>query len=101
MKLTNTPTDQPTTKSTRGRKPTGRIRNKLLQIRLSDTEHQQITDFTTKNNTDANKLLREMLIQLTTLPDLKESVMIKVKGRLMYLTKSEAKKLLIDLTSQI
>ena len=98
LSLTQESPEQP---SKRGRKATGRLRTKLLQIRLSDTEHELLNNFTIKHSTDANKLLREMLMQLTNEPSPQESVMIKVKGHLMYLTKSDAKKLLIELTSQI
>lgn len=94
-----TPQESPPKK--RGRKRTGRIRNKILQIRLSDDEHDDLIQTTSKLNTSPTDILRGLLKQLTTVPESNETVIVKVKGYLLYLTKQEAKKLLIDLTSQI
>lgn len=101
MKPTIQPTTQTTTPSKRGRPATGRKRNKLLQIRLSDQEQEKLFETTALLNTNPTELLRELLEQLSNKPLPEESVMIKVKGHLLYLSKQEAKKLLIDLTSQI
>ncbi len=91
---------QPTTPK-RGRPATGRKRTKLLQIRLSDQEQEQLTETAIKLKTTATDILRELLVQMSIQSSPSESVMVKVKGHLLYLSKQEAKKLLIDLTSQI
>lgn len=99
MNPTLTSTMESTNK--RGRKPTGRIRNKLVQIRLSDTEFEKLSAFTEANNTSPSEIFRELFDQLTTTPKADQTVLIKVKGQVIYLTKKEAKQLLISLTEQI
>ena len=106
MKLTTTvlpqdPSTETPVKRKKGRPATGRIRNKLLQIRLSDTEHEQLFAFTDKIGTNPTDILRDLLVQLTTIPLPNETVMVKVKGHLLYLTKTQAKQLLVDLTQQL
>lgn len=97
----NQETNQPANPKKRGRKATGRIRNKILQIRLSEDEQDSLIQSSIRLKTTPTDLLRGLLNQLNTVPSPNEAVMIKVKGHLLYITKSEAKKLLIDLTSQI
>ena len=96
----NQPQDQPL-KPTRGRPATGRQRNKLLQIRLSDQEHNILVKFVHKHRTNATKLIRDMVVQLITDPSPEETITVNAKGNLLHLPKQQAKQLLVDLTSQL